>query len=65
MLVQYDKEVDAVYITFSPVSPVAGIEIQQGVVLHVTERDQIVGLEILNVSKHFPPSNLLTLQVEE
>ena len=62
MKVRYDDEVDAAYIQLSSKRPKGAVEVKEGVVLHVTDRDEIVGIEILNASERFPIRNLHTLQ---
>ena len=61
--VRYDKKVDAAYIRFSSKRPVGGVEIKEGVILHVTDKDEIVGLEILDASERVPLKTLFTLEV--
>lgn len=63
MQVRYDEAVDAAYIQLSPKRPQGGVEVGEGVVLHVTEKDEIVAIEILGASKRFPIQNLFTLKV--
>ncbi len=63
MKVRYDKEVDAAYICFSSKKPQGAIEIDEGVILHVTGENQIVALEILDASERFPIRNLFTLEL--
>ncbi len=62
MKVQYDKNVDAAFIRFSSKRPAGGVEIKEGVILHVTDKDEIVALEILDASQRFPVKNLFTLE---
>lgn len=63
MKVQYDKKVDAAYIRFSSKRPVGGVELKEGIILHVTAKDEIVALEILDASERFPVRNLFKLEV--
>ena len=63
MKVRYDKSADAVFIRFSSKRPVGGVEIKEGVILHVTDRDKIVALEILDASQRVPLKNLFKLEV--
>lgn len=63
MKVSYDKEVDAAFIRFASKKPQGAIELEEGVILPVTNRDEIVALEILNTSKHLPIRNLFSLEV--
>ncbi len=64
MKVSYDKEVDAAYIKLSSKRPHGAIEIDEGVVLHVTKGDKIAGIEILNASSKIPVKNLFDLTVD-
>jgi uncharacterized protein YuzE len=64
MQVRYDKEVDAAYIKLSSKRPEGAIEIDEGVILHVTEDDKIVGIEILEASSKIPVKNLFNLRVD-
>ncbi|OGU18276.1 MAG: hypothetical protein A2X61_15810 [Ignavibacteria bacterium GWB2_35_12] len=64
MKVQYDKEVDAAYILLSNLKPDGAIEISEGVNLDVTDKDEIVGIEILNASKRFPLDTLFKYEFE-
>jgi len=61
--VRYDKQVDAAYIRFSSKRPQGAIEIDEGVILHVTAENQIVALEVLDASERFPIRNLFTLEL--
>lgn len=63
MKVRYDKKVDAAFIRFSSKRPVGGVEIKEGVILHVTDKDKIVALEILDASQRIPLRNLFKLEV--
>ena len=62
MKVRYDEEVDAAYIQLSSKRPKGAIEIKQGIVLHVANKHELVGIEILDASERFPIRNLHTLQ---
>jgi uncharacterized protein YuzE len=63
MKVRYDKEVDAAYIQLSSKHPDGAVEIDEGIVLHTTGEDEIVGIEILDASRKFPIRNLYKLEV--
>jgi uncharacterized protein YuzE len=65
MKVQYDKEADAALIRFSTKRPAGAIEIKEGVILHVTDKDKIVALEILDASERVPLRNLFKLEVSK
>jgi len=62
MKVRYDEEMDAAYIQLSSKRPKGAIEIKQGIVLHVANKRELVGIEILDASERFPIRNLHTLQ---
>lgn len=62
MKVRYDETVDAAYIELSSKRPKGAVEIKEGVVVHVANKDEIVGIEILNASERFPIKNLHTLR---
>lgn len=63
MKVKYDKEADAAYIQLSPKKPDGAVEIAEGVALHTTALNEIVGIEILSASKKFPIKTLYTLDL--
>ncbi len=63
MKVKYDKKADAAYIQLSAKLPHGAIEVNEGVILHTTDKDEIVGIEILDASKRFPIRNLYKLEV--
>ncbi len=63
MKVQYDKGTDAAYIQLSSKHPEGAVELSEGVILHTTRNDEIVGIEILDASKKFPVRNLYKLEV--
>ncbi len=65
MKVRYDKEADAAFIRFSSKHPAGGVEIKEGVILHVTDKDKIVALEILDASQRIPVRNLFKLEVSK
>lgn len=62
MKVRYDDEVDAAYIQLSSKRPKGAIEVKEGVIVHVANNDEIVGIEILKASARFPIRSLHTLQ---
>ena len=63
MKVRYDKEVDAAYIQMSAKKPDGAVEIAEGVILHTTEKDEIVAIEILDAAKKFPIKTLYKLEL--
>jgi uncharacterized protein YuzE len=51
MRVQYDREVDALYIKLGNQKPDGVIEVSEGVNLDTTSENKIVGIEFLNALK--------------
>ena len=64
MKVSYDSQADAAFIRLSNDKPSGGIEIDEGVVIHVTDLDKIVAIEILNVSQKMAIEELFKYEVE-
>jgi uncharacterized protein YuzE len=62
--VNYDKDVDALYLKLGDESPEGVIEIAEGVHLDTTSRDRIVGLEILDASKKIDLKTILSYTLE-
>lgn len=62
MKVRYDEDVDAAYIQLSSKRPKGAIEVREGVIVHVANKHEIVGIEILKASERFPIRNLHTLR---
>ncbi len=58
MKVSYDQEVDVAYIQLSSHKPDGGVELADGVVLHTTATDEIVGIEILNAKSRISLNSL-------
>lgn len=64
MKITYDQSVDAAYIRLSDLVPVGVVEVREGVNLDMTDDDQIVGIEILDASKHLPLETLYKYEFE-
>lgn len=64
MKIQYDNEVDALYLTLGSESPVGVIEIAEGVNLNTTSDDKIVGIEILDASRKIDLQTILSYSLE-
>jgi uncharacterized protein YuzE len=63
MKVTYDTKVDAAYIQFSAKKPDGGVELAEGIILHTTSNDEVVGLEILQASHKVPLKSLFTFEL--
>ena len=44
MKVQYDKEADASFIQLSSKHPEGAVEINKGVIIHTTDKNEVVGI---------------------
>ena len=58
MKVSYDDEADVAYLELSPEIPDGATEVAEGLVVHATTANEIVGIEILDASARFPLSSL-------
>jgi uncharacterized protein YuzE len=65
--ISYDREVDALYLTFSEEKPEGVTEISEGVNLDITRQGKLVGIEILEASKKIDIKTILsyTLELDE
>ena len=63
MKVTYDEDVDAAHIRLSSKHPHGAIEVQEGFILHVTEDNDLVAIEILDASKRMPLKSLFSFEV--
>ena len=64
MKIYYDKEVDSAYIRLSEEKPSGVIEISEGLNVDVTDKDEIVGIEILNATKKIPLKSLFVCEYD-
>ncbi|MBK1640829.1 hypothetical protein CKO12_02830 [Chromatium okenii] len=64
MNVQYDQEVDALYLRFSDQVPDGVIEMAEGVNLDTTAEGKITGIEILQASKKLNVDTILSYVLE-
>jgi len=64
MKIYYDKEIDAAYIRLSDLEPTGVIEISEGVNVDVTDKDELVGIEILDAAKKFPLRSLFVYEYD-
>ena len=64
MKVQYDKEVDALYIKLSDEKPDGVIEIGEGVNIDTTLDGRLSGIEILSASKKMDLNTILSYTLE-
>ena len=64
MKLRIDKEDDALYFYLDDSAIVDSLEVAPGVVLDFNAAEQVVGIEMLNVSARSPDLNLNSLQFE-
>jgi uncharacterized protein YuzE len=64
MRLHVDKEADALYLRLDDSKIIESQEVSPGVVLDFNEHNQVVGIEILNLSKRTPKVDLGELQYQ-
>jgi uncharacterized protein YuzE len=64
MRLKVDKASDALYLRLDETAVVESEEVQPGIVLDYDAADNVVGVEILNLSKRVAPERLRVLQLE-
>jgi uncharacterized protein YuzE len=64
MRLKVDREADALYLRLDDSTIVESQEVSPGVVLDFNEQNQVVGVEILGLSKRAPQMNLRELQFQ-
>ena len=64
MRLHVDKEADALYLRLDDSKIVESEEVSPGVVLDFNERNQVVGIEMLNLSKRTPNLDLREFQYQ-
>ena len=63
MKLSIDKESDALYLRLDESTIVDSEEVAPGIVLDYNEAEQVVGIEMLNLSKRSPEMSLSNLQL--
>jgi uncharacterized protein YuzE len=63
MKINYDKEVDSVYIQLSKSRPDGVIEVAEGINIDVTSDGKIVGIELLDATQKLSLDTLLTYEL--
>ena len=64
MTLKVDREADALYLRLDDSRIIESQEVSPGVVLDFNERNQVVGVEILNLSQRAPSLNCRELQFQ-
>ena len=64
MKLHIDKEADALYLRLDDSKIIESEEVSPGVALDFNERNQVVGIEMLHLSRRSPQLNLQELQYQ-
>ena len=64
MRLHVDKEADALYLRLDDSKIIESEEVSPGVVLDFNERNQVVGIEMLNLSQRAPKLDFRELQFQ-
>ena len=64
MKLKVDEKTDAVYLRLDDSEIIDSKEVSDGIILDYNENDEVVGIEILHISKRTQPINLKSLQYE-
>ena len=62
MKLKVDREADALYLRLDDSRILESEEVSPGVVLDFNEQNQVVGIEMINLSKRAPQLNLRALE---
>lgn len=64
MKIEYDREVDALYIRLKEASVDDNMDIEEGLTIDLDENRHIVGIEILDASKKLSLKDLVNISIE-
>jgi len=64
MKVHFDEKTDAIYFRLDDSKIVESEEVEPGIVLDFNDKDQVVGIEILNVKKRVPEASFKEMKFE-
>ncbi len=64
MRIEYDKEVDALYILLRNAKPVDTRDVEEGVTIDLDENGHIVGIEILDATDKLGLESLMNVSIE-
>jgi len=65
MKIDYDKEVDAIYIKLSSKKPTGVVEIKEGINLDVNDLNELIGIEILDASNKLNLKSFASYQISK
>jgi uncharacterized protein YuzE len=63
MRIRYDEKVDALYIQLDDSEVVESDELKPGIVLDFNAKNEVIGIEVLDVKKQVPHADLKQLKV--
>ena len=64
MKVQYDEEIDALYLQFNDLEPDGVIEVAEGINIDTTHDGKLTGIEILKASRKMDINTILSYTIE-
>lgn len=64
MKVHFDEKTDALYFRLDDSKIIESEEVKPGIILDFNEKNQVVGVEILNVKKRVPEASLKEMKFE-
>ena len=64
MRIEYDKEVDALYILLRDAKPMDTRDVEEGVTIDLDENGHIVGIEILDATDKLGLESLMNVSIE-
>ena len=64
MKVHFDQKTDALYFRLDDSKVIESEEVKPGIVLDFNDKNQVVGIEILNAGKRLPESSLKQMHFE-
>jgi uncharacterized protein YuzE len=64
MKIRVDRDADALYLRLDDSAIVASREVSPGVVLDYDARDQVIGIELLHLSRRTPKLDLRELLIQ-
>jgi uncharacterized protein YuzE len=64
MKLKIDRENDTLYFRLGETDIISSEEVRPGIILDFNIDDQVVGIEILNLSTRVPPEKIHILQLE-
>ena len=64
MKIEYDKEVDALYVRLQEKHVARTVEIEEGLNLDLDENGKLIGLEVLDATQRYSLSDIFNISTE-